>query len=75
MTCQKNQDIFERHRLSVNAVIVEILAQTPEIPESCQWFIFLRNHDELTLEMVTDVERNYMYDQYATAILRRRQKG
>src|SRR3712207_8107899 len=40
--------------------------QTPEIPESCQWAIFLRNHDELTLEMVTDRERDYMYQTYAT---------
>ncbi len=46
--------------------VVEIMAQTPEIPESCQWAIFLRNHDELTLEMVTDRERDYMYDVYAT---------
>jgi maltose alpha-D-glucosyltransferase/alpha-amylase len=46
--------------------IVEILYQTPEIPENCQWAIFLRNHDELTLEMVTDRERDYMYRAYAT---------
>ena len=46
--------------------IVEIMHQTPEIPESCQWAIFLRNHDELTLEMVTDRERDYMYQIYAT---------
>ncbi|MGH8554745.1 MAG: maltose alpha-D-glucosyltransferase, partial [Gammaproteobacteria bacterium] len=45
--------------------IVEILQQTPEIPVSCQWAIFLRNHDELTLEMVTDKERDYMYRTYA----------
>jgi maltose alpha-D-glucosyltransferase/alpha-amylase len=45
--------------------IVEILNQTPEIPANCQWAIFLRNHDELTLEMVTDEERDYMYAQYA----------
>lgn len=45
--------------------IVEILRQTPAIPESCQWAIFLRNHDELTLEMVTDAERDYMYRAYA----------
>jgi maltose alpha-D-glucosyltransferase/alpha-amylase len=45
--------------------IVEILNQTPEIPDTCQWSIFLRNHDELTLEMVTDEERDYMYAQYA----------
>jgi maltose alpha-D-glucosyltransferase/alpha-amylase len=46
--------------------IVEILAQTPPIPDVCQWAIFLRNHDELTLEMVTDEERDYMYREYAT---------
>jgi len=46
--------------------IVEIMEQTPEIPDTCQWAIFLRNHDELTLEMVTDRERDYMYRTYAT---------
>jgi len=45
--------------------IVDILAQTPGIPETCQWALFLRNHDELTLEMVTDEERDYMYRVYA----------
>ena len=45
--------------------IVEIMQQTPEIPDNCQWAIFLRNHDELTLEMVTDEERDYMYRMYA----------
>lgn len=45
--------------------ITEILAQTPEIPDGCQWGLFLRNHDELTLEMVTDDERDYMYTEYA----------
>jgi maltose alpha-D-glucosyltransferase/alpha-amylase len=45
--------------------ISEILANTPAIPKSCQWGIFLRNHDELTLEMVTDDERDYMYAEYA----------
>ncbi len=45
--------------------ICEILAQTPAIPPNCQWGIFLRNHDELTLEMVTDEERDYMYAEYA----------
>jgi len=45
--------------------ISEILAQTPPIPDNCQWGIFLRNHDELTLEMVTDEERDYMYSEYA----------
>jgi maltose alpha-D-glucosyltransferase / alpha-amylase len=45
--------------------ISEIMAQTPDIPDGCQWGIFLRNHDELTLEMVTDEERDYMYTEYA----------
>ena len=45
--------------------IVEIMRQTPEIPANCQWALFLRNHDELTLEMVTDEERDYMYGAYA----------
>jgi maltose alpha-D-glucosyltransferase / alpha-amylase len=45
--------------------VSEILAQTPAIPRNCQWGIFLRNHDELTLEMVTDEERDYMYAEYA----------
>ena len=45
--------------------IVDVLEQTPAIPETCQWATFLRNHDELTLEMVTDEERDYMYRVYA----------
>jgi maltose alpha-D-glucosyltransferase/alpha-amylase len=45
--------------------VTEILARTPSIPAGCQWGIFLRNHDELTLEMVTDEERDYMYSEYA----------
>ncbi|MBK5255769.1 MAG: maltose alpha-D-glucosyltransferase, partial [Vicinamibacteria bacterium] len=45
--------------------IIEIMRQTPEIPEGCQWAIFLRNHDELTLEMVTNKERDYMNQMYA----------
>ena len=45
--------------------IHDIMAQTPAIPETCQWCLFLRNHDELTLEMVTDEERDYMYRAYA----------
>jgi maltose alpha-D-glucosyltransferase/alpha-amylase len=45
--------------------ITEIMRQTPDIPESCQWAIFLRNHDELTLEMVTSHERDYMYQTFA----------
>ena len=46
--------------------ITDIMAQTPDIPDNCQWAIFLRNHDELTLEMVTQRERDYMYKTYAT---------
>src|ERR1700728_3359968 len=45
--------------------ITDILRQTPDIPPQCQWAIFLRNHDELTLEMVTDKERDYLWQQYA----------
>jgi maltose alpha-D-glucosyltransferase/alpha-amylase len=45
--------------------IVDIMSQTPDIPDNCQWAIFLRNHDELTLEMVTERERDYMYRTYA----------
>jgi maltose alpha-D-glucosyltransferase/alpha-amylase len=45
--------------------IVEIMERVPEIPEICQWGLFLRNHDELTLEMVTDDERDYLYTEYA----------
>jgi len=45
--------------------IIEIMQQTPDIPDNCQWAIFLRNHDELTLEMVTSKERDYMYTTYA----------
>ena len=57
--------MFMAVKLEDRKPIIEILEQTPEIPETCQWFIFLRNHDELTLEMVTEVERDYMYDEYA----------
>jgi maltose alpha-D-glucosyltransferase/alpha-amylase len=46
--------------------ITDILRQTPDIPANCQWALFLRNHDELTLEMVTDVERDYLWSTYAT---------
>jgi maltose alpha-D-glucosyltransferase / alpha-amylase len=45
--------------------IVDIMCQTPDIPENSQWCMFLRNHDELTLEMVTDEERDYLYNEYA----------
>jgi maltose alpha-D-glucosyltransferase/alpha-amylase len=57
--------IFMALRREERTPIVDIISQLPEIPESCQWGIFLRNHDELTLEMVTDEERDYMYYEYA----------
>ena len=57
--------IFMAVRRESRYPISEILAQTPAIPSHCQWGIFLRNHDELTLEMVTDEERDYMYAEYA----------
>jgi maltose alpha-D-glucosyltransferase/alpha-amylase len=46
--------------------ITDIMRQTPDIPDNCQWAIFLRNHDELTLEMVTDTERDYLWETYAS---------
>ncbi len=52
-------------RMEDSYPISDILEQTPAIPESCQWALFLRNHDELTLEMVTDEERDYMVERYA----------
>jgi maltose alpha-D-glucosyltransferase/alpha-amylase len=57
--------IFMAVRMEDRFPIVDILDQTPVIPETCQWALFLRNHDELTLEMVTDEERDYMYQMYA----------
>jgi maltose alpha-D-glucosyltransferase/alpha-amylase len=57
--------MFMALRLEDRKPIVEILERTPALPATCQWGIFLRNHDELTLEMVTDEERDYMYDEYA----------
>ena len=57
--------IFMAVQLEDRKPIIEILEQTPQIPENSQWCTFLRNHDELTLEMVTDIERDYMYDVYA----------
>ena len=57
--------MFMAARRQVRYPIVEILERMPEIPDNCQWGIFLRNHDELTLEMVTDEERDYMYREYA----------
>lgn len=57
--------LFMALRMEDRLPIVDILEQTPPIPETCQWALFLRNHDELTLEMVTDEERDYMYRMYA----------
>jgi maltose alpha-D-glucosyltransferase/alpha-amylase len=57
--------IFMAVRREQRYPISEIMAQTPQIPENCQWGIFLRNHDELTLEMVSDEERDYMWAEYA----------
>ncbi|HLW89446.1 MAG TPA: maltose alpha-D-glucosyltransferase [Terriglobales bacterium] len=57
--------MFMGVKLEDRKPITEILQQTPEIPPSCQWCLFLRNHDELTLEMLTNVERDYMNDTYA----------
>ena len=57
--------MFMALRLEDRKPLVEIVERTPEIPASCQWGLFLRNHDELTLEMVTDAERDYMYAEYA----------
>ncbi|MGD9688142.1 MAG: maltose alpha-D-glucosyltransferase [Phycisphaerales bacterium] len=58
--------LFMALRMEDRFPIIDILDQTPPIPESCQWAMFLRNHDELTLEMVTDEERDYMYRVYAS---------
>jgi len=57
--------MFMAVRMEDRYPIIDILDQTPAIPENCQWALFLRNHDELTLEMVTDEERDYMYRMYA----------
>ncbi len=57
--------MFMALRLEDRLPIVDIMGQTPEIPENCQWGLFLRNHDELTLEMVNDEERDYMYLAYS----------
>ena len=57
--------LFMAIRMEDRFPILEILQQTPPIPDTCQWAMFLRNHDELTLEMVTDEDRDYMYRVYA----------
>jgi maltose alpha-D-glucosyltransferase / alpha-amylase len=67
--------MFMGVKLEDRKPITEILQQTPDIPPSCQWSLFLRNHDELTLEMVTDMERDYMYDMYAESKMMRLNLG
>jgi len=64
---KETHEYLKRIRTEIDKLypISEILAQTPPVPAGCQWGIFLRNHDELTLEMVTDDERDYMYAEYA----------
>jgi maltose alpha-D-glucosyltransferase/alpha-amylase len=57
--------LFMATRMEDRLPVIDILQQTPAIPDNCQWAIFLRNHDELTLEMVTDEDRDYMYRVYA----------
>ena len=57
--------IYMAVQMEIRFPIIDILEQTPSIPENCQWATFLRNHDELTLEMVTDEERDYMYRYFA----------
>lgn len=57
--------LFAALRRGDSGPIKEIMERTPDIPEGCQWGMFLRNHDELTLEMVTDEERDYLYTEYA----------
>ena len=67
--------MFMAVRRQQRTPITEILSQTPQIPDGCQWGMFLRNHDELTLEMVTDEERDYMYSEYAQDPRMRRNIG
>ena len=67
--------LFMSIRMEDRFPIVDILAQTPSIPDSAQWALFLRNHDELTLEMVTDEERDYMYRAYTQDRLARLNLG
>src|SRR5687768_11753079 len=57
--------LFMALRMEERFPIIDIMQQTPELPKNCQWATFLRNHDELTLEMVTDEERDYMWRAYA----------
>jgi len=67
--------LFMSIRMEDRFPIVDILAQTPSIPDTAQWALFLRNHDELTLEMVTDEERDYMYRAYTQDRLARLNLG
>jgi len=67
--------LFMSIRMEDRFPIIDILAQTPPIPDSAQWALFLRNHDELTLEMVTDEERDYMYRAYTQDRLARLNLG
>ena len=67
--------LFMAVRLEDRIAVTDILDQTPPIPETCQWALFLRNHDELTLEMVTDEERDYMYRVYASEVKARLNLG
>src|SRR5947208_727828 len=67
--------LFMSIRMEDRFPIVDILAQTPPIPDTSQWALFLRNHDELTLEMVTDEERDYMYRAYTQDRLARLNLG
>ncbi len=57
--------MFMALRLEDRKPLLDIVERTPSIPDACQWGLFLRNHDELTLEMVTQMERDYMWDEYA----------
>jgi len=67
--------IFMSVKQEHHGPIVDIMQRLPKIPENCQWAIFLRNHDELSLEMVTDEERDYMYNEYAKDRQMRINKG
>jgi maltose alpha-D-glucosyltransferase/alpha-amylase len=67
--------MFMALRRETRYPVTEVLAQTPSIPDGCQWGLFLRNHDELTLEMVSDDERDYMYTEYAKDPRMRRNLG
>ena len=57
--------LFMSLQMEYSFPFIDILQQTPQIPENCQWALFLRNHDELTLQMVSDEDRDYMYRVYA----------